>query len=79
MQRLNQQLIAILVAEEIEHIVSEASRGRGVIRADEDAYRILRQFPSCGMSGEDVVNRIIIAAAKAGVAVKPNQPQPIAA
>ena len=79
MQRLNQQLIEILITEEIEHLVSEASRGRGFIRAGEEAYRILRQFPRGGMGSEEVVNRIVIAAAKAAVAVEPGQPQPIAA
>jgi hypothetical protein len=79
MQRLNHQLIGILIQEEIEHIVSHAARGAAFIRAGEHAYRIMKQFPNSGMTGEEVVNAIIAAAAKAGVAVEMSQPHPLAA
>jgi hypothetical protein len=79
MQRLNHQLIKILMTEEIERIVSQAARGSGFIRAGELAYRLLKQFPNAGMTGEEVVNEIVAAAANAGVAVEISQPQPLAA
>jgi hypothetical protein len=79
MQRLNHQLITILVREEIERIVSQAARGSGFIRAGEHAYRLLKQFPNPGMTGDEVVNEIVAAAANAGIAVEISQPQPLAA
>ena len=68
-----------LVREEIEHIVSRAARGRGFLRAGEHAYRIMKQYPNCGMSGEEVVNEIIAAAAASGVAVEMSRPHSVAA
>jgi hypothetical protein len=79
MQRLNHQLITILMREEIERIVSQAGRGSGFIRAGEYAFRLLKQFPNSGMTGEEVVNEIVAAAANAGVAVEISQPHPLAA
>lgn len=54
-------------------------RGSAFIRAGEHAYRILKQFPNAAMTGEEVVNAIICAAAKAGVAVEMSHPHPLAA
>ena len=62
----------------IEHIVSRAARGRGLLRAGEHAYRIIKAYPNCGMSGAEVVNEIIGMAATAGVAVEMSR-DPIAA
>ena len=73
------RLVHILVREEIEHIVSRASLGMGFLRAGEHAYRILKQYPNCGMSGEEVVNEIITAAAASGVAVEMSRPTSVAA
>jgi hypothetical protein len=79
MHRLNHQLIAILMREEIEHIVSQAAVGSGFVRAGEHAYRLLKQFPNSGLTGEEVVNDIVAAAANAGIAVEISQPHPLAA
>ena len=63
-----------LVTEEIARIVSHASRGPGFLRAGQHAYNLARAYPDCGMTGDELVNAIIGAAAKAGVAVEMNRP-----
>ncbi len=73
------RLVQALVREEIEHIVARASRGTGFMRAGEHAYRIIKAYPNCGMTGEEVVNAIVATAASAGVAVEMARPHPIAA
>ncbi len=67
---IHQQLLSILVAEEIEHIVAQATRGSGFLRAGEHAYRISKAYPDCGMTGGELVN---------SVAVEIFQPAPLAA
>jgi hypothetical protein len=79
MHHPDHRLVQILVREEIEHIVSRASQGAGFLRAGEHAYRIMKQYPNCGMTGAEVVNEIIAAAATSGVAVEMSRPHPIAA
>jgi hypothetical protein len=73
------RLVQILVREEVEAIVLRAARGAGFLRAGEHAYRILKTYPNCGMTGSEVVNEIVAAAATAGVAVEISQPEPRAA
>ncbi len=79
MHHPDHRLVQILVREEIEHIVSRASLGTGFLRAGEHAYRILKQYPNCGMSGKQVVDEIITAAAASGVAVEMSAPHAVAA
>ena len=79
MQNPDHRLVQILVREEIEHIVSRASLGMGFLRAGEHAYRILKQYPNCGMNGKQVVDEIIATAAAAGVAVEMSRPHTVAA
>lgn len=68
------QTIDHLVAEEIDHIVSRAARHTGFLRAGEHAYRLFRAYPNSGKSGRELVNAIVTAAAKKGVAVEISQP-----
>ncbi|HWT32050.1 MAG TPA: hypothetical protein VN240_13630 [Propylenella sp.] len=79
MHHPDHRLVRILVKEEIEHIVDRASRGRGFLRAGEHAYRIIKAYPNCGMTGTEVVNEIIATAAAAGVAVEMSRVQADAA
>jgi hypothetical protein len=74
---LDHQLIQILINEEIARIVIEAARGSGVVRPGEHAYRLMRQFPNSGMTGEDMANAIIAAAASARVTVENGQSEPV--
>ena len=39
----------------------------------------MKQYPNCGMCGEEVVNEIIAAAATSGVAVEMSAPHAVAA
>ena len=74
------RLVRALVREEIEHVVARAARGSGFLRAGEHAYRIMKAYPNCGMTGAEVVNEIVATSASAGVAVEIAKPhQPIAA
>ena len=77
--RIQHELLNILVAEEIEAIVARAARGSGFIRAGEHAYRLSKAFPNSGMTGSELVNEIVAAASRAGVAVEIHQPLPVAA
>ena len=79
MQHPDHRLVRIHVKEEIERIVQRASRGRGFLRAGEQAYRIMKAYPHCGMTGSEIVNAIIASAAAAGVAVEMNRLQADAA
>jgi hypothetical protein len=75
---LDHQLIQILINEEIARIIAEAACASCGIRAGEDAYRLMRQFPNSGMTAEDMTTAIIAAAANAGVAVDMAQSGPVA-
>jgi hypothetical protein len=70
----NQPLVDNLVREEISRIISLASRGRGFLRAGEHAYNLAKAYPNSGLTGEELVDAIIAAAASAGVAVEMNRP-----
>ena len=73
------RIVQSLAREEIERVVSRAARGRGFLRAGEQAFRIIKAYPNCGMTGEQVVDEIIATAASAGVAVEMSrvlQPDP---
>jgi hypothetical protein len=74
---LDHQLIQILINEEIARIIVEAAHDSGVVRPEEHAHRLTRQFPNSGMSGEDMANAIIAAAANAGVVAKICQSEPV--
>jgi hypothetical protein len=49
------------------------------LRAGEHAHRILKAYPHSGVTGEQVVNQIVMEAAAAGVAVEIRAPYPAAA
>lgn len=71
---IHRELLDILIREEIEHVVDNAARGIGFLRAGEHAYRIAKAYPNCGLTGRELVDRIATAASKAGVAVELRQP-----
>jgi hypothetical protein len=75
----DRRLVQILIREEIEHIVSRASRGTGFLRAGEHAYQLLKAYPNCGMTGEEMVNEIVAAAATSGIAIEISRPRDVAA
>jgi hypothetical protein len=58
------------VAEEIKRIVATAKRDGGCISASASAAWVIRVYPDCGLSEPEVAERIIMAAANAGVAVE---------
>jgi hypothetical protein len=74
MTKIQTELLRILVGEEIDRIVAQAARGSGFVRAGAHAYALAKQFPNCGLSGTELVNEIVAAASKAGVAVEIYQP-----
>ena len=71
---IHRELLDILIREEIQHLVNTAARGTGFLRAGEHAYRIAKAYPNCGLTGRELVDRIAMAATKAGVAVELRQP-----
>jgi len=58
-----------LIGEEIRRMVADAVQNGGTISAQQCAQQILRAYNSCGLSEADVANRLMMAAASAGVAV----------
>ena len=62
--------IETLVHEEVRRIVADAIQGKEILSAYEHAKGVLRTYPNCGMSERDVADHIIMAAAKAGVAME---------
>jgi hypothetical protein len=77
--KIHQHLLQILVREEIERLVADASQKQGFLRAGEHAYRLAKQFPNSGIPDSELVNSIIAEAAHAGVAVEIYQPRAKAA
>jgi hypothetical protein len=78
-EHANTQIVRRLIVEEIEQLVAKAREGPGFIRAGEHAYRIMQAHPDSGLSGEQVVNQIVMEATAAGVAVEIGAPCPVAA
>src|SRR3954466_3972291 len=64
------RLTQMLVAEEIERVVTDAVRDRQLLRSGQLAHRLRNTYPNSGMSGEELVNQVIAAAAKEGVPVE---------
>jgi hypothetical protein len=62
--------ITTLVQEEVRRIVADAIQGKQILGASVHAQQVLRTYPNCGMTERDIADHIIIAAAKAGVAVE---------
>ena len=66
--------IADLVNREIDRIVAEAAMKRQTLSASDCAADVLKIYPRCGFAPERIANGIMMAAAKAGVAVELGQP-----
>jgi hypothetical protein len=63
-------LVKILIAEEIRRIVAEAIRDGGCLSITPHAAQVLRAYPDSGLTEREVGDEILIAAARAGVAVE---------
>ena len=75
MQNPDRRLVQILVSEEIERIVAEASQERRLLlRAGEHAFRLAKAYPNSGMSARQLVDGIVAVAAAAGVPVEISGP-----
>lgn len=75
MRNPDHRLVQILVSEEIERIVAEASHERRLLlRAGEHAFRLSQAYPNSGLSGRQLVDGIIAVAAAAGVPVEISGP-----
>jgi hypothetical protein len=79
MQSMQPETFRNLVIEAIARSVNDAARGSGFLRAGELAYAISKAHPDCSMSGTELVNEVIHAAASAGVAVEMSQPYRVSA
>ena len=58
------------VSAEVNRIVAAAKRDGGCISASSSAAWVIRIYPDCGLSEREVAEEIIMAAARAGVAVE---------
>jgi hypothetical protein len=68
--RSEQAFINGLVTEEIRRMVADAVKHGAMISADECAAQILRTYRGCGLRKGEITNRVMMAAASAGVAVE---------
>ena len=62
--------ISILIKCEIDRIVAEAAMERRTLSAPDAAADILTTYPKCGLAAERIADVVMMAAAKAGVAVE---------
>lgn len=70
----DRRLTHSLLIAEIERIVADAARSGEIVRAGEHAAALLGAHPDCAMSGTELVDEIIAAAAGAGVPVEMSLP-----
>lgn len=63
-------LIETLVSEEIRRIVADEITGGSFVSASAAAAEILRVYPTCGLTKQQIADRIILAASAAGVPVQ---------
>src|SRR5215210_1023817 len=71
------QLVRKLLVEEIERIVADAGAQRRIVKAGRHAPYLLRAYPSCGLTADQVVTEIGAAAACAGVPVELARPESV--
>jgi hypothetical protein len=64
------RIIASLISEEIRRVIADAVADGEIIAANRTAADIMRAYPACGLGESDIVNEIVLAAARAGVAVE---------
>src|SRR4051794_39125408 len=69
MGQIDYRLVRVLVDQEIACILFAAARSRGVLDVVPQAHALKMQFSNSGLSVEEIVGRITIAAEIAGVAV----------
>jgi len=67
--------IRILIDEDVRRVVAEALEDGGMLSAPAVAAAILRTYPHCGMTERLIADRIMLAAADAGVAVELGAPK----
>lgn len=72
----NQSLLRVLVDEEIERVVAEASRNGFIVRSGTQAELLLRAFPQCGLDPRQLVDAIVAAAAAGKVPVEIDHMEP---
>ena len=72
---MQSQLIQQLLVEEIRRIVADAIPNSRIVRAGRHAPDLLRAYPNCGLTIDDVVTEIGAAAACAGVPVELSRPE----
>jgi hypothetical protein len=62
--------IQSLVLNAVRRYVAESIRSGSYLSASDCAAEILRTYPNCGIPEDELADEILIAAAKAGVAVE---------
>jgi hypothetical protein len=63
-------VIRRLIDEELRRVVADAIEDGVILSAPATAATILRSYPHCGMTERLIADRIMLAAADAGVAVE---------
>ena len=62
-----------LVGEEIRRLIADAIKDGGVISTSKCATQISRAYGRCGLSEREIADKVMMAAASAGVAVEIGQ------
>ena len=69
----DRRLVRMLVFEEIERIVADASNAADVVHVNRFAERLRTAFPNSGMSPDEIADQLALAAVSAGLAVEINR------
>ena len=72
---MQRKIVQSRVVEEIRHIVANAIRDGRIVKTGRHAPDVLRAYPNCGLTVDEVINEIGAAAACAGVAVEFSRPE----
>lgn len=70
MQQALSSLIQVLVSEEIGRTVAQALESGSTIACSATASQVSRTYPNSGLTQREIADEVMIAAAKAGVAVE---------
>ena len=74
---MQSQILQTLVVEEIRRIVADAIRQGRIVKTGRHAPELLRAYPNCGLTVDQIVNELGAAAACAGVPVELSRHEPV--
>jgi hypothetical protein len=62
--------VQALLSQEIRRIVSRAAKSGAILSTSDAAREVRKVYPGCGLSEREIGDQVMMAAARAGVAVE---------